>query len=242
MRNTRTLSPWIAPTLCSLLVLQAAGAVAADITATPPASGGFVVKGQGGEDRMRVQGSGEVYLPGLPATPPNSNLACYDAGTGQLTTCAPGVGGGATGATGPAGAVGPAGPVGSAGPVGPTGVTGAAGPAGATGATGATGPQGATGSASAVFGTDTSRASAGSAGEVCTLGQVWLVAGAYGGRGMPAAGQALSNASTYAPLFVLLQYTYGGSGSTFNLPDLRSAAPNGLTYVICAEGGTFPSP
>ena len=35
--------------------------------------------------------------------------------------------------------------------------------------------------------------------------------------------------------------TYGGNGTTtFALPDLRSVAPNGLTYKICDQG-IFPS-
>ena len=38
-------------------------------------------------------------------------------------------------------------------------------------------------------------------------------------------------------LFSLLGTTYGGNGqTTFALPDLRDAAPNGLTYVVCTLG------
>ena len=58
---------WAATTLCSVLALHAAGALAADITVTPPAGGGFVVKG-GTQERLRVQGTGEVYIPGLSST------------------------------------------------------------------------------------------------------------------------------------------------------------------------------
>ena len=38
-------------------------------------------------------------------------------------------------------------------------------------------------------------------------------------------------------------FIYGGDveNNLFALPDLRDAAPNGLTYVICIDG-TFPSP
>ncbi len=92
---------WAATTLCSVLALHAAGALAADITVTP-AGGGFVVKG-GNQERLRVQGTGEVYVPGLSSTGTSNTLTCYDAGTGQLTRCAPGVGGGATGSHGPPG-------------------------------------------------------------------------------------------------------------------------------------------
>jgi microcystin-dependent protein len=42
-------------------------------------------------------------------------------------------------------------------------------------------------------------------------------------------------------LFQLLGTIYGGDGITnFAVPDLRKAAPNGLTYTIC-DNGVFPS-
>ncbi|WP_187266069.1 phage tail protein [Alkalisalibacterium limincola] len=41
-------------------------------------------------------------------------------------------------------------------------------------------------------------------------------------------------------LFALLGTLYGGNGTTtFQLPDLRGAAPNGLSYVMCVQG-LFP--
>ncbi|WST82609.1 phage tail protein (plasmid) [Streptomyces sp. NBC_01136] len=71
------------------------------------------------------------------------------------------------------------------------------------------------------------------------MGTVWLAAGARAG-GVPARGQLLP-ISQYQALFSLLGTMYGGNGTTsFQLPDLRSAAPNGLTYVICVAG-IFPS-
>jgi tail collar domain len=88
------------------------------------------------------------------------------------------------------------------------------------------------------FGTNTSLAATGTGGQ-CTLGQVWLVAGVVAG-GVPAAGQLLPISQNTA-LFSLLGTTYGGDGrTTFALPDLRGAAPNGLTYVICIAG-IFPT-
>jgi microcystin-dependent protein len=88
------------------------------------------------------------------------------------------------------------------------------------------------------FGTNTSVAVAGT-GATCTLGEVILTAGTVA-NGMPAQGQLLQ-ISSYAPLFSLLGTTYGGDGvTTFALPDLRSAAPNGLTYSICMTG-VFPT-
>ncbi len=57
--------------------------------------------------------------------------------------------------------------------------------------------------------------------------------------GMPADGQILKIA-THTVLFALLGTKYGGNGtSTFALPNLRAAAPNGLTYTICVSGD-FP--
>jgi Phage Tail Collar Domain len=92
--------------------------------------------------------------------------------------------------------------------------------------------------ASARFGTNTSLAANG-AGSQCTVGEVILSAGSVA-NGMPAAGQIL-NISENEALFTLLGKTYGGDGiSTFALPDLRSSAPNGLTYSICMFG-VFPA-
>ena len=91
---------------------------------------------------------------------------------------------------------------------------------------------------SALFGANTSFANAGSGGE-CTLADVWLTAGAVS-SGVPAQGQLLLIAN-YNALFSLMGTIYGGDGqSTFALPDLRDAAPSGLTYVICMQG-IYPS-
>ena len=89
------------------------------------------------------------------------------------------------------------------------------------------------------FGSNTSLALSGRGNE-CVYGEVWLVAGSVAGA-VPAAGQVLP-ISTNQALFSLLGNTYGGdvTKSTFALPDLRSAAPNGLTYVICTNG-IFPA-
>ena len=141
---------------------------------------------------------------------------------------------GATGAPGPAGPAGPTGPQGQPGAQGATGPQGVPGPQGPMGATGPQGPQGVPGPGADLLGTDTSIAVAGR-GTECTLGEVWLTAGSVA-SGVPAAGQVLSIAQNTA-LFSLLGTTYGGNGTTtFQLPDLRQEAPNGLTYVICMEG------
>ena len=132
----------------------------------------------------------------------------------------------------PAGTAGPVGPVGPMGPIGLTGATGAAGPSGPAGPPGPSGTQ-------TLFGTDTSRASAAD-GRECTLGEIILSAGVLG-NGVPAAGQLLPINLNQA-LFSLIGTLYGGNGQTnFAVPDLRAAAPNGLTYTICTQG-IYPSP
>lgn len=133
------------------------------------------------------------------------------------------------------------GPMGPAGPKGDTGATGATGPQGAKGDTGATGPQGPQGPAGPgadQFGTGTQHAAAGR-GTECTIGEVLLTAGSVA-NGVPANGQILPISQNQA-LFALLGTMYGGDGqTTFALPNLAAAAPNGLTYSICTVG-VFPA-
>ena len=55
-------------------------------------------------------------------------------------------------------------------------------------------------------------------------------------NGIPANGQTLP-INQFTALFSLLGTTYGGNGTTtFQLPNLGSAAPNGMTYSICVNG------
>ena len=124
-------------------------------------------------------------------------------------------------------------------------VQGPAGPAGSAGAPGATGPAGPSGSSSpdARFGGEflgyATNSAAEGRGRDCTLGEIILTAGSVA-NGTPANGQLLSIASNTA-LFSLLGTIYGGDGRTnFAIPDLRGAAPNGLTYSICMFG-IYPS-
>jgi hypothetical protein len=102
--------------------------------------------------------------------------------------------------------------------------------------TGPAGPPGTTG----IFGANTNTAITGSGGAECTLGEVVLTAGSTAPEGtVPADGQLLSIASNDA-LFSLLGTRYGGNGkTTFALPNLKKAAPNGLSYSIC-QFGVFP--
>ena len=94
----------------------------------------------------------------------------------------------------------------------------------------------------ATFGNNTTIASMSSGGSsgTCILGEVRLMAGVlYTGDMVRAEGQLLP-INTYQALFSLMGTMYGGNGTTnFAVPDLRAAAPNGLTYMICVAG-IFP--
>ena len=145
---------------------------------------------------------------------------------------------GPAGPPGPEGRDGPPGPVGARGEPGPPGEQGPPGVPGPPGEQGPPGPTGPPGAGSDQFGNATNQAVAGRGAE-CTLGQVILSAGAVA-NGVPANGQLVPISQNQA-LFALLGTTYGGDGrSTFALPDLRAAAPNGLTYSICVTG-IFPA-
>lgn len=71
---------------------------------------------------------------------------------------------------------------------------------------------------------------------------------AFGGSAAPSGwllcnGQSVST-TTYAGLFTVLLYTYGGSGGTFNVPDLRQRFPMGkaaagVGVVLGAAGGAI---
>ena len=149
---------------------------------------------------------------------------------------------GPAGVAGPGGAQGPVGAAGPAGAPGPIGATGPGGPQGPVGATGPAGPQGppGTGATQTLFGTNTNLAHAAN-GNTCTLGQILLGASVVvTAGGVPANGELLPINQNTA-LFSLLGTTFGGNGiTTFALPDLRAAAPNGLTYSICVLG-IFPA-
>ena len=93
-------------------------------------------------------------------------------------------------------------------------------------------------SGSPAFGTGTQGAVQGN-GATCTVGEILLTATAIA-NGMPANGQILQ-ISAFPVLFNLIGTTYGGDGvTTFALPNLTAAAPNGMTYSICVTG-VFPS-
>ncbi|WP_336693490.1 hypothetical protein [Delftia acidovorans] len=59
--------------------LHAPAALAADVSITLPANGDFVIKNSVGAERLRVQRTGEVLVPALPAdTATGSQLLCVD--------------------------------------------------------------------------------------------------------------------------------------------------------------------
>ena len=93
-------------------------------------------------------------------------------------------------------------------------------------------------STGAAFGSHTNTAAVStSAGAECTLGEALLMPGkTLGDNTIPADGQSLS-ISAYSALFALYGTSYGGNGTTnFAIPNLKRAAPDGLTYVICVAG------
>jgi hypothetical protein len=92
----------------------------------------------------------------------------------------------------------------------------------------------------ALFGKKANKASPGTSGAQCTLGEIILTAGKTSTGGTLLADGQLLPISTNVTLFSLLGTQYGGNGTTnFALPDLRRSAPNGLSYSICTAG-VFP--
>jgi hypothetical protein len=201
----------------------------------------------------QLDGAGHAIVSGTPpflfttldryylqaATSPSPSFLPVDLSPGRILRNADLIGGltGAPGPAGPPGAPGAQGPPGLPGPPGATGAAGATGPPGSQGPQGPQGPAGPPGT-QALFGSNTNWGAAGR-GRECTLGEIILTAGAVV-VGAPANGQLLPISSNTA-LFSLLGTTYGGDGrTTFALPNLAAAAPNGLTYSICMEG-IYPS-
>ena len=91
------------------------------------------------------------------------------------------------------------------------------------------------------FGSKTNAATANTASTgTCVLGEAVLMPGkTLDAETIPADGQLLSIMNNQA-LFSLYGTKYGGDGlTTFAVPNLRNAAPNGLTYAICVSG-IFP--
>lgn len=110
---------------------------------------------------------------------------------------------GPRGLTGPPGVQGPPGmrgPTGPSGPTGPTGATGAIGTVGSTGATGPTGPAGT---------------------DPFPSGSVIHFAGAAAPTGWLLCDGSQYFTTSYTALFAAIGYTFGGSLTLFNVPDLR---------------------
>jgi microcystin-dependent protein len=105
------------------------------------------------------------------------------------------------------GLTGPTGATGETGATGPTGPTGATGPEGPQGPEGPIGPQGSDGS---------------------PTGAIFQFAAATAPTGyLLCQGQSVST-TTFASLFDVIGYTYGGSGSSFTIPNLKGRVPVGL--------------
>ncbi|QQB52954.1 collagen-like protein [Delftia acidovorans] len=210
--------------------LHAPTAFAADVSITLPANGDFVIKNSVGAERLRVQRTGEVLVPALPAdTATGSQLLCVAGATGQLVHCAAGVGAGATGATG---ATGPAGATGATGATGVTGVTGANG-TGATGATGPTGPTGATGAtgATGVQGAIGVQGATGVTGPTGATGSTGMT-GATGATGIGATGSTGATGPTGAT---------GATGTAGTAGSTGLQGPQGPAGNTGATGATGPT-
>jgi hypothetical protein len=92
------------------------------------------------------------------------------------------------------------------------------------------------------FGSDTGNAIPSKNSPLCTIGQVTLSASRNVGTGGLAANGQLVQIADFPELHLVIGTTYGGNGTTnFRLPDLRSVAPNHMTYFVCAQG-VFPIP
>ena len=154
---------------------------------------------------------------------------------------------GAPGAKGDPGAPGNPGVQGDPGAKGDPGTKGDPGAPGAKGDTGAQGPQGVPGQPSDAFAQGTNTALAGPTVRSCIIGEVILSAGPIA-QGVVANGQYL-NRNNEPVVFAVLGTKFGDDPNypaytstpyLFRMPDLTSAAPNGLTYSICTRG-IFPS-
>ncbi len=217
--------------LCLSAGFLAPVAHAADVSITMPPGGNFIIKNSAGAERLRVQNTGEVVVPALPAdTATGSQLLCVDGVTGQLVHCAPGIGAGATGATG---ATGPTGATGAIGPVGPTGAgaTGATGSTGVTGATGVTGPTGATGVTGATGQT-------GATGETGATGPT-------GATGATGATGPTGNTGAIGPQgpqgLQGIQGVQGVPGTTGAAGNVGATGPQGIQGETGATGATGPA-
>jgi microcystin-dependent protein len=76
---------------------------------------------------------------------------------------------------------------------------------------------------------------------VSPIGSVVMFAGATAPTNwLLCQGQSLATTGTYAKLFAVLQYTFGGSGANFNLPNLSQNFPLGaVSGTLGQVGGTF---
>lgn len=73
------------------------------------------------------------------------------------------------------------------------------------------------------------------------VGEIRLFAGTYAPAGWALCDGSSLSRTSYQNLFSVILYTYGGSGETFNLPDLRGRVPvhagtgPGLTQRSCGQ-------
>lgn len=131
--------------LAGLCAVAGTSLQAQDMVFTPATNGSLVLQTPAANTALRIDASGNVLLPLLPAASA-AQLLCRNS-NGAVIACAPEAI--PAGPTGPQGLQGPQGIQGTQGPVGPTGAAGAQGvpgPAGPQGPQGIPGPAGSTSS------------------------------------------------------------------------------------------------
>ena len=68
------------------------------------------------------------------------------------------------------------------------------------------------------------------------IGTVKLFAGSFEVRGFMFCDGRKLTIRGYEALFSIIGTTYGGDGiTTFEIPDLKTQAPDGMHYMICVE-------
>ena len=88
MKTEPTRKTLMVAVLLAALALVSHALLAADMTATVPSGSGFVIlDSTGTQERLRVQESGAVSVPGLPTATQGNTLLCFDSATGSMGPC-----------------------------------------------------------------------------------------------------------------------------------------------------------
>ena len=79
--TTRLMPTAVASTLITAFCPAAASSQ--DVQIRPAEGGSVVIEDEDGTQRLRVQDSGEVFIPGLGDTGQNDDPLCFESGSGQ---------------------------------------------------------------------------------------------------------------------------------------------------------------